>query len=137
MGIIDGDGEIASLLRKARTIAVVGLSNDPGRDSHRVARYLQLHGYTVLPVNPGVDEILGVTSFPDLASIDRHVDIVNVFRRPEFLPAIAAEAVRCGAGALWMQFDTVHDGAAATAAAAGMTVVVDRCIMVEHRRLVA
>lgn len=137
MPIIDTDAELASLLRGARTVAVVGLSANPARDSHRVARYLQAHGYEIIPVNPGVDVVLGVAAVADLGKIGRPVDIVNVFRRPEFLPAIAAEAVRAGARSLWMQFDTVNDLAARNADAAGMDVVADRCIMVEHRRLIA
>jgi predicted CoA-binding protein len=135
--IIDTDVELARLLREARTIAVVGLSATPSRDSYRVARYLQDHGYAIIPVNPGQKEVLGVAAVADLAAIGRPVDIVNVFRRKEFLPAIAAEAVRTGARALWMQFDTVHDLAIATADRGGMNVVADRCIMVEHRRLLA
>lgn len=137
MGILETDEEIASLLRSARTIAIVGLSGNPARDSHRVARYLLDHGYAILPVNPTVEEVLGIRSYPDLAAIGRSVDIVDVFRRPEFMPAIADAAVRGGAGSLWMQFDTCDSGAAASAAASGMKVVADRCIMVEHRRLVA
>jgi len=135
--IIDTDAGLAPLLREARTIAVVGLSDNPARDSHRVARYLLAAGYEIIPVNPGLQEVLGVPAVPDLASIGRPVDIVDVFRRKEFLPAIAAEAVRCGARTLWMQFDTADDLAVATADRGGMNVVADRCIMVEHRRLIA
>jgi uncharacterized protein len=135
--IIDTDAELARLLREARTIAVVGLSANASRDSHRVARYLQDRGYEIIPVNPGLEEVLGVPAVANLAAIGRSVDIVNVFRRKEFLPAIAAEAVRTGARTLWMQFDTVHDLAVATADRGGMNVVSDRCIMVEHRRLLA
>jgi predicted CoA-binding protein len=135
--IIDADVELGRLLREARTIAVVGLSANPSRDSHRVARYLRDHGYEIIPVNPGEKDVLGVAAVADLAAIGRPVDIVNVFRRKEFLPAIAAEALRTGARTLWMQFDTVHDLAVATATAGGLNVVADRCIMVEHRRLLA
>jgi predicted CoA-binding protein len=135
--IIDTDAGLVPLLREARTIAVVGLSDNPGRDSHRVACYLKAAGYEIIPVNPGLKEVLGAPAVPDLARIGHPVDIVNVFRRKEFLPAIAAEAVRCGARTLWMQFDTVHDLAVATADVGGMNVVAGRCIMVEHRRLIA
>lgn len=137
MPIIDADAPLVQILRDARTIAVVGLSDNPARDSHRVARYLQAAGYEIIPVNPGVTRVLGIAAVADLATIGRPVDIVNVFRRREFLPAVAAEAVRCAARTLWMQFDTVHDLAVATADSAGMNVVADRCIMVEHRRLLA
>jgi predicted CoA-binding protein len=136
MAALSTDTDIASLLRRSRTIAVVGLSGSPDRDSHRVARYLQEQGYVIFPVNPMVREVLGQQSFPDLESIGQPVDIVDVFRRPEFAPAITAAAIRSGARALWMQFDTVEAGAADIASRAGLDVVLDRCIMVEHRRLI-
>ncbi len=137
MAILGTDTDIASLLRRSRTIAVVGLSLMPHRDSHRVALYLQQQGYVIIPVNPAVREVLGQAAFPDLESIGHPVDIVDIFRRPEHVPAIAAAAVRSGARALWMQFDTVDEGAAKAASDAGVDVVLDRCIMVEHRRLIA
>jgi predicted CoA-binding protein len=137
MAILGTDTDIASLLRRSRTIAVVGLSGTPHRDSHRVARYLQQQGYVIIPVNPSVREVLGQPAFPDLESIGHPVDIVDVFRRPEFVPAIAAAAARSGARALWLQFDTVNEEAAESASGAGLDVVLDRCIMVEHRRLLS
>jgi predicted CoA-binding protein len=137
MAILSNDTDIESLLRRSRTIAVVGLSGTPHRDSHRVALYLQKQGYVIIPVNPSVKEVLGQAAFPDLESIGHAVDIVDVFRRPEYVPAIAAAAIRSGARALWMQFDTVHEEAAKSASDAGLDVVIDRCIMVEHRRLIA
>jgi len=137
MPIIENDADLASLLRSARTIAVVGLSDKAVRDSHRVARYLQQQGYTIIPVNPALSTVLGERSYPDLLSIGFPVDIVNVFRRPEFMPGVVEDATRAGARAVWMQFDTVHPAAAGTASRAGLDVVVDRCIMVEHRRLLA
>jgi predicted CoA-binding protein len=136
VGILSTDTDIASLLRRSRTIAVVGLSGSPQRDSHRVALYLQQQGFVIIPVNPLVREVLGQPAFPDLESIGHAVDIVDVFRRPEYVPAIAGAAIRSGARALWMQFDTVHDEAAHLASAAGLDVVLDKCIMVEHRRLI-
>lgn len=136
MAILSTDADLASLLRRSRTIAVVGLSGSLLRDSHRVALYLQQQGYVIIPVNPLVREVLGQEAFPDLESIGHPVDIVDVFRRPEHVPAIAGAAVRSGARALWLQFDTVHEAAAADASGAGLDVVLDRCIMVEHRRLV-
>jgi hypothetical protein len=137
MAILSTDTDIASLLRRSRTIAVVGLSGTPHRDSHRVALYLQQQGYVIIPVNPLVREVLGQPAFPDLESIGHAVDIVDVFRRPEYVPAIAGAAIRSGARALWLQFDTVDEDAAMRASAAGLDVVLDRCIMVEHRRLVS
>lgn len=136
MAILSTDADLASLLRRSRTIAVVGLSGSPLRDSQRVALYLQQQGYVIIPVNPLVQRVLGQAAFPDLESIGHPVDIVDVFRRPEYVPAIAAAAVRSGARALWLQFDTVHDAAAGDASRAGLDVVLDRCIMVEHRRLI-
>ncbi len=137
MAILSTDTEIASLLMRSRTIAVVGLSGTPHRDSHRVALYLQQQGYVIIPVNPLVREVLGQAAFPDLESIGHPVDIVDVFRRPQYVPAIAGAAISSGARALWLQFDTVDEDAAKGAAAAGLDVVLDRCIMVEHRRLIS
>jgi uncharacterized protein len=135
MPILETDSQIRRLLSEARTIAVVGLSDDPGRDSNRIGRYLQARGYTILPVNPLLSTVLGVTAFPDLDSIGRTVDIVDIFRRPEFVPEIAQAAIRCRARALWMQPGTVHPGASRSADAAGLEVAEGLCIMVEHRRL--
>jgi len=135
MPILTTDTDIASLLRRSRTIAVVGLSGSPLRDSHRVALYLQEQGYEIIPVNPALTDVLGTKAFPDLESIGHPVDIVDVFRRREFVPAIAASALRTGARSLWLQFDTVDEDAAEQASRGGLDVVLDRCIMVEHRRL--
>jgi predicted CoA-binding protein len=137
MAIVSTDTDIASLLRRSRTIAVVGLSGTPHRDSHRVALYLQQQGYVIIPVNPSVREVLGQAAFPDLESIGHAVDIVDIFRRPEYVPTIADAAIHSGARALWMQFDTVNEEAAKRASDEGLDVVLDRCIMVEHRRLVS
>ena len=137
MAILSLDTEIIDLLRRAKTIAVVGLSTDPGRDSYAVASYLQKHGYTIIPVNPKITSVLGVRSYPDLESIGSAVDIVDVFRRSEFMDDVVRSAIRTDAGAVWMQFNTVDQSAANAAAAAGLDVVVNRCIMVEHRRLLA
>ena len=135
MPLLTTDKDIDSLLRRSRPLAVVGLSGSPGRASHRVALYLQEQGYEIIPVNPTLSEVLGAKSFPDLESIGRPVDIVDVFRRPEFVPAIAESALRSGARSLWLQFDTVDEEAAELASRGGLDVVLDRCIMVEHRRL--
>ncbi|HZC08149.1 MAG TPA: CoA-binding protein [Ktedonobacterales bacterium] len=125
---------IRAILREAQTIAVVGLSPDPSRPSNGVARYLQAQGYRIIPVNPLETELLGETSYPTLSDIPVRVDVVDVFRRSEFVPAIAEEAVKIGATALWLQFDVISPEGEATAKRGGLRVVVDRCIKVEHAR---
>ena len=127
--------EIAELLRRAKTIAVVGLSSDVFRPSHGVAAYMQQQGYRIIPVNPKEAEILGETCYADLAAIPVPVDIVDIFRRSEFVPELVTEAIRIGAKAVWMQEGVAHAEAAAQARAAGLIVLEDRCILKEHRRL--
>lgn len=126
---------IPEILRSARTIAVVGLSNKRYRPSYGVAGYLQQAGYRIIPVNPEETEVLGEKSYPDLASVPEHIDVVDIFRRPEFVPEIVEQAIRVGAGAIWMQEGVIHEEAAARARAAGLPVVMDRCMLKEHRRL--
>lgn len=126
--------DIKSILEESKTVAVVGLSPKEERDSHRVARYLQSQGYRVIPVNPSADEILGERSYPDLASVPEPIDVVDVFRRSEAVPEIVEEAIKVGAKAVWMQEGVIHEEAAARARQAGLQVVMDRCMMVEHRR---
>jgi uncharacterized protein len=133
-GDADNDG-LKKLLSEAHTIAVVGISANPSRDSFRVADYLKKHGYRIIPVNPGADEVLGEKSYPDLKSIPVPVDVVDVFRRPEFVPEIAEQAVQIDAKVFWMQFGAESAEAAEKAKAAGLTVVQDRCMMQEHSRL--
>jgi len=130
------DDPVGTLLASARTIAVVGLSNDPGRASHGVARYLQAHGFRVVPVNPHLVEVLGETAYPDLGRVpaEIRIDIVDVFRRPEHVPAIVDAAIARGAGAVWLQLGITHRAAAARARAAGLAVVENRCLKVEHAR---
>ena len=124
------------LLRRARTIAVVGLSADPTRASFRVAAYLQRQGYRIIPVNPVLTEpVLGETPYARLSDVPVPIDIVDVFRRPDQVPPIADEAVAVRAGALWLQLGIRNDAAAAIARAAGLTVVMDRCLMVDHQAL--
>lgn len=129
------DDPYLAILRAARTVAVVGLSPNPARPSHRVARYLQGRGYRIVPVNPTVETVLGERSYPSLAAIPEPVDVVDVFRRSEEVPPVVDEAVRIGAKALWMQEGVVHEAAAAKARAAGLAVVMDRCMLKEHSRL--
>ncbi len=128
--------EIADLLRSSRVIAVVGLSSNPLRPSHGVAEYLQQRGYRILPVNPQETHVLGEKAYPSLDQIPEKVDIVNIFRRSEFVPPIVEDAMRLGARGVWMQEGVVHEDAAARARAAGLVVVMDRCILKEHLRLV-
>lgn len=123
------------ILQQHQTIAVVGLSADWFRPSYFAAKYMQEHGYRVIPVNPKYPEILGETCYPDLASIPHAVDIVDVFRKPSDTPAIATEAVKIGAKVLWLQLGVVNADAQATAEQAGLTVVMDRCVKIEHARL--
>ncbi len=136
MGILTSDRDIERLLRGARTIAVVGVSDKPHRDSHSIAEYLLHQGFTIFPVNPLLSEVFGIRAYPDLPSIGEPVDIVDIFRRPEHVPAVVSEAIAAGARAVWMQLGISHPEAAAEAARHGLAVVQDRCIMVEHRRLI-
>lgn len=135
MPILTDDKAIRGLLESAKTIAVVGLSDKPWRDSHHIAEALVQRGYRVIPVNPAVVSVMGLKAVGSLDDIKDHVDIVDVFRRPEFMPEIVDAAIRIRAGAVWMQLDTANVEAAEKAAGAGLSVVVDRCIMVEHSRL--
>jgi uncharacterized protein len=127
---------IERLVRESRTVAVVGLSGKPGRPSFGVAQYLVRAGLTVFPVNPALDSWQGLTAYESLADVPEQIDIVDVFRRPEYAPGVAAEAVAVGAGSLWLQLGVISTEAAATAAEAGLDVVMDRCLAVEHREVV-
>jgi hypothetical protein len=126
---------IPELLKSSRTIAVVGLSNKRFRPSYGVAEYMQRNGYRIIPVNPSVQAVLGEKCYPDLDSVPERVDIVDIFRRAEFVPEIVEAAIRIGARAVWMQEGVVHEAAAARAAKAGLEVVMDRCILKDHRRI--
>lgn len=130
--------EMRDLLRGARTIAVVGLSPKPERDSHRVASYLKRHGYTIVPVNPGHPQLLGERCYPRLAAIPAatSLDIVNLFRRSSEVGPHVDEAIACGARAIWMQVGIADEAAARRARASGLLVVMDRCIMVDHAALI-
>lgn len=132
---MDQDGRLTELLERSHTIAVVGCSPKPERDSYRVAAYLQNAGYRVVPVNPAVDEILGEKVYQDLASIpsEIEIDIVDVFRRPEHIPAVVDAVLDRGAGALWLQLGCAEPESEQRARDAGLEVVSDRCIKVEHR----
>ncbi|NOK61377.1 MAG: CoA-binding protein [Chloroflexi bacterium AL-W] len=130
------DNELTDILRSARTIAIVGLSDDPNRPSYAVARFLQQKGYQILPVNPKLPgPVLGVQPYASLRDIVEHVDIVDVFRRAEFIPEIVEDAIVIQTNTVWMQLSVVHEEAALQARRAGINVIMDRCIAIEHRRL--
>jgi predicted CoA-binding protein len=124
-------------LKNAKTIAVVGLSGHRYRPSHSVSEYMQASGYRIIPVNPTETEVLGEKAYASLDDIREPVDIVNIFRRPEFVPDIVDAAIRIGAKCVWMQEGVIHEEAAAKARAAGLEVVMDRCILKEHQRILA
>jgi len=123
---------IAELLKSAKTIAVVGLSDSPLRTSHGVSQYMQSQGYRIIPVNPAITESLGEKAYASLSEVPEKIDIVNVFRRSEFVPDVVEEAIRLGVPAIWMQEGVVHEEAAEKARQAGIFVVMDRCILKEH-----
>lgn len=130
---------IDEILRTVRTVAIVGLSDKPDRDSNLVARHLQRAGYRVIPVNPAISEAVGERAYPDLARVpaEIRIDVVDIFRKPEAIPPIVDAAIARGARVVWMQLGLVHNAAAEKARAAGLEVVMDRCIKVEHERFVA
>jgi uncharacterized protein len=125
---------IREILHTGRTIAIVGLSSNVLRPSHFVGFYMQRHGYRIVPVNPNEREAVGEKAYASLSDVPFHVDVVDVFRASQFVPAIAEEAVRIGAGALWMQFGVISSQAAQIAERGGLKVVMDRCMKVEHAR---
>jgi uncharacterized protein len=128
---------IHELLSRTKTIAVVGLSESPMRPSHGVSAYMQAHGYKIIPVNPQIEEALGEKSYPSLADIPpeiaKKIDLIDVFRRPEYVDEIVEEAIKLKVPAIWLQEDVINEGAAERARKAGIFVVMDRCILKEHR----
>ncbi|MGB7061028.1 MAG: CoA-binding protein [Candidatus Zixiibacteriota bacterium] len=129
------DDEIRRILQTYKKVAVVGLSSDPSRTSHGVARYLQGQGFKIIPVNPKETEILGEKAYPDLSSIPEKVEIVDIFRRSEHVPSIVDEAIKIGTKVVWMQEGVINHDAAARASQNGLTVVMDRCMLKECRVL--
>ena len=123
---------ITDLLKRAKTIAVVGLSDSPLRPSHGVAAYMQSQGYHIVPVNPRVKESLGEKSYPSLLDVRQKIDIVNIFRRPEYVEEVVDQAIQLKVAAVWMQEDVVNEPAAEKARRAGIFVVMNRCILKEH-----
>jgi len=124
---------IADVLRSARTVAVVGLSDNSLRPSHGVAAYLQAQGYRIIPVNPNISEALGEPAYPSLLDVPEKIDIVDIFRRSEFVEEVVDHAIQLKISAVWMQEEVIHEAAASKARQAGIFVVMDRCILLEHR----
>jgi len=124
---------LTEVLKNAKNIAVVGLSSSPLRPSHGVAAYMQSAGYRIIPINPEVDFVLGEKSYPNLLDVKERIDIVNIFRRPEFVPEVVDQAIQMMLPVVWMQEGVIHEMAAAKARQAGIFVVMDRCILKEHR----
>jgi predicted CoA-binding protein len=125
---------IGDLLKRARTIAVVGLSDSPLRPSYGVSAYMQQHGYRIIPVNPAIKGALGEKAVASLSEIKERIDIVDIFRRPEFVQEVVDEAIKLKVPAIWMQEGVVHEAAAEKARKAGISVVMDHCILKEHRK---
>lgn len=132
---VGGDDQLRQILQQTRVIAVVGLSNNAARPSYGVARYMQAQGYTIVPINPDLSEVLGERAYPDLLSVPFEIDLVDVFRRPELVGPHVEEAIQKGAKTIWMQLGVRNEDAARHARSAGIDVVMNRCILVEHRRL--
>ncbi|MBN2242477.1 MAG: CoA-binding protein [Acidobacteria bacterium] len=129
------DDEIRAVLENSKTIAVVGLSDNPQRESHKVAEYMKGQGYTIIPVNPAKTEILGEKSYPDLASIPVPVDIVDIFRNIDAVPGVVDEAIGIRAKVVWMQLGLAHNASARKAEEAGLAAVQSKCLKVEHQKL--
>lgn len=126
---------IADALKKSKTVAVVGLSNSPLRPSHGVAAYLQNHGYRIIPVNPSIENALGEKAFKSLSEVPEKIDVVDIFRRSEFVPDVVDEAIKLKVPVIWMQEGVIHEAAAEKARKAGIFVVMDRCILKEHHAI--
>jgi uncharacterized protein len=133
---LEDDQQIESLLRTTKTIAVVGASPKPWRDSGSIAQFLAARGYKVYPVNPAYQEVLGMKCYPDIKSIGSKIDMVDIFRRPEEVLPIIEESIAVGAKSVWMQLGVINEEAAKRAEDGGLSVVMDRCIAIEHRRLI-
>jgi predicted CoA-binding protein len=129
------DEEVEQILKRAKTIAVVGVSHKEERDSHKVAKYLKEHGFKMIPVNPKYKEVLGEQCYPNLEAVTEHIDIVDIFRNVEAIPTIVDEAIQAGADCVWMQLGLVHNKSAEKAREAGLSVVMNKCTKIEHSRM--
>ena len=134
MSVPQASDEIGELLKRARTIAVVGLSDSPLRPSFGVSAYMQEQGYRIIPVNPSISGALGEKAVASLSDIREKIDIVDIFRKSEAVPSIVEEAIKLGVPAIWMQEDVIHEPSAEKARKAGIFVVMDRCILKEHKK---
>ncbi len=128
------DGEVQEILKRSRTIAVVGISHKEERDSHKVAKYLKEAGYRIIPVNPGCKEVLGEPCFASLKDVPEHIDIVDIFRNVDAIAGVVDEAIEVGADTVWMQLGLAHNEAAEKARGAGLSVVMNKCVKIEHAR---
>jgi predicted CoA-binding protein len=133
---MNNDQMLKEILLSAKTVASVGLSSNPQKESYAVVQYLKDHGYRIIPVNPTAAEIMGEKAYPDLSAVPEKIDVVQVFRRPEDVPPVVEEAIKAGAKVVWMQEGIVNEEAAAMARAAGLQVVMDACMRATHRRLI-
>ena len=133
---VEDDAGLRNILTSVRTIATVGVSSNPAKPSYGIFQYLIGAGFRMFPVNPTVSEIMGRPSYPDVSSIPEKIDLVQVFRKPEDVPAVVEDAIRAGAKVIWMQEDIINEQAAARAEQAGLQVVMDRCMMKTHQRLI-
>lgn len=133
--MIDDIAGLRRVLLETRTIAVVGLSANWNRPSYFAAKYMLEHGYTIIPVNPAYEEVLGLKCYPSLREVPVRIDMVDVFRKPEDVPPLVDEAIAIGARTLWLQLGVIHEEAARKAEAAGLQVIMDRCVKIEHARL--
>jgi uncharacterized protein len=133
MASSDQSDPITEILQRAKTVAVVGLSDSPLRPSHGVAAYLKDRGYRIIPVNPQIESALGEKAYDSLLDVPEKIDIVNIFRRPQFVEEVVDQAIQLNVPVIWMQEEVVHEKAAKKARLAGIFVVMDRCILVEHR----
>lgn len=129
------DEEVRAILESSKTVAIVGLSDKPERDSYGVASYLKAHGYRIIPVNPNVKEVLGERASASLREVPGQVDVVDIFRKPEAIPAIVDEAIAIGVKTVWMQEGLAHNAAADKARAAGLSVIMSKCMMKEHKKV--
>ena len=132
---MNSDKVMKGILLSAKTVASVGLSSNPAKESFGIVQYLKDQGYKIIPVNPSATEIMGEQVYPDLSSIPSPVDVVQVFRKPEDVPPVVDDAIKIGAKVVWMQEGVVHEGAAQKAREAGLKVVMDACMRATHRRL--
>jgi uncharacterized protein len=133
---MNNDQMMKDILLSAKTIASVGLSSNPEKESYWIVKYLKDQGYGIIPVNPTADEILDEKAYPDLESVPEKIDVVQVFRKPEDVPPVVDSAIKVGAKAVWMQEGIVHEAAAQKAREAGLQVVMDACMRATHRRLI-